>query len=136
MAHKFLFGFVVFVFFFWLLLWLLLLLLLLLLFFPRSMGFISVKGPELLDPYIGESERKVRAVFARARQTPGGCVVFLDEIDALAPRRGGGGGYGGRPSPSGGAQDRVVSQLMTELDRCRDAGGVFVMGATNRLGAV
>ena len=75
---------------------------------PAGMNFLSVKGPELLDMYIGESERKVREVFARARQARP-CVLFFDELDSLAPRRGAGG-------DSAGVMDRVVSQLLAEMD--------------------
>ena len=69
-------------------------------------NFISVKGPELLNMYIGESERNVRQVFERARAAKP-CVLFFDEIDSLAPAR-------GKGSDSGGVMDRVVSQLLTE----------------------
>ena len=85
-------------------------------------NFISVKGPQLLSMWIGESERGVREVFRKARQaTP--CIIFFDEIDALAPRRGSG----------GEVTDRVVAQLLTELDGIEDLKGVVVLGATNRL---
>ena len=68
----------------------------------------SVKGPELINMYIGESERNVREVFERARRARP-CVVFFDELDALAPPR-------GRDGDSAGVMDRVVSQLLAELD--------------------
>jgi len=74
-------------------------------------NFISIKGPELLDKYVGESERAVRQVFARA-QASAPCVVFFDELDALCPRRGGG-SSGGSES---GVSERVVNQLLTEMD--------------------
>lgn len=88
--------------------------------------FLAVKGPELINMYIGESERNVREVFARARAARP-CIVFFDELDALAPARGGGG-------DSGGVMDRVVSQLLAEVDGLAGEGGddVFVIGATNR----
>ena len=88
--------------------------------------FLAVKGPELINMYIGESERNVREVFARARAARP-CIVFFDELDALAPARGSGG-------DSGGVMDRVVSQLLAEVDGLSGAGGedVFVIGATNR----
>lgn len=97
-----------------------------------GMNFMSVKGPELLDQYIGESEAKVRRVFERARAGRP-TVVFFDELDALAPRR-------GNQGDSGGVMDRIVSQLLAELDSMSSGGGeggsesgeVFVMGATNR----
>jgi len=89
--------------------------------------FLSVKGPELLDMYIGESERKVREVFERARGAAP-CVVFFDELDSLAPARGAGG-------DSAGVMDRVVAQLLAEMDGALAMGGaegIFVVGATNR----
>lgn len=69
---------------------------------------MSVKGPELLNMYIGESEKQVRDVFKRARASKP-CVIFFDEIDALAPSRGAG-------NDSGGVMSRVVSQFLAELD--------------------
>mmetsp|Transcript_21831 Transcript_21831/g.32522 ORF Transcript_21831/g.32522 Transcript_21831/m.32522 type:complete len:906 (-) Transcript_21831:163-2880(-) len=89
-----------------------------------SLNFISVKGPELLNMYIGESEKNVRDVFERARNAKP-CVLFFDEMDSVAPKRGQG-------SDSGGVMDRVVSQLLTELDGMGDSTDVFVIGATNR----
>ncbi len=89
-----------------------------------NLNFISVKGPELLSKYIGESEQGVRELFARARHAAP-CIVFLDEIDALAPKR----GLDGR-SP---VTDRVVSQLLTELDGVEALKDVWVIAATNRL---
>ena len=86
-------------------------------------NFISVKGPQLLSMWIGESERGVREVFRKARQARP-CIIFFDEIDALAPRRGGG---------SSEVTDRVVAQLLTELDGIEDLKGVVVLGATNRI---
>merc|ERR1712048_1010233 len=84
--------------------------------------FLSVKGPELLSMYIGESEKNVRSLFEKARELQP-CVVFFDELDSLAPAR-------GRGSDSGGVMDRVVSQLVTELDSV--PATVFLVGATNR----
>ncbi|XP_069577737.1 peroxisomal ATPase PEX6 isoform X1 [Brachyistius frenatus] len=91
-----------------------------------SMTFLSVKGPELINMYVGQSEENIRAVFCRARSAAP-CVVFFDELDSLAPSRGGSG-------DSGGVMDRVVSQLLAELDalHCSTSAGVFVIGATNR----
>ncbi|KAM3960465.1 peroxisomal biogenesis factor 6 [Aphomia sociella] len=95
-----------------------------------NVSFLSVKGPELLNMYIGQSEENVRKVFESARASSP-CIVFLDELDALAPRRGAAG-------DSGGASDRVVSQLLAEIDGVsseEDADSssfVFIMGATNR----
>ena len=88
-------------------------------------SFISVKGPELLNKYVGESERAVRQVFERARISPP-CVVFFDEMDALCPRRDGSSG-------SSGATERVVNQMLTEMDGAGESNrGVIVIGATNR----
>jgi ribosome biogenesis ATPase len=91
-----------------------------------SANFISVKGPELLDKYVGESERAVRQVFQRARSSAP-CVIFFDELDALAPRRGGQGSSGG-----GNVSERVVNQLLTEMDGLDVRRDVFVVAATNR----
>ncbi len=88
-----------------------------------GLNFISIKGPELLSKYVGESERGVRDLFARARQVAP-CIVFLDEVDALAPRRGG--------DTDSGVTDRVVSQLLTELDGVETLKDVWVIAATNR----
>jgi transitional endoplasmic reticulum ATPase len=85
-------------------------------------NFLAVDGPELMDRYVGESERAVREMFERARRTAPS-VVFLDELDALAPAR--------RETDTGAAE-RVVSQLLTELDGVSDRGEVVVLAATNR----
>ncbi|KAI1173167.1 putative AAA family ATPase/60S ribosome export protein Rix7 [Nemania sp. FL0916] len=85
-------------------------------------NFISVKGPELLNKYVGESERSVRQVFSRARASAP-CIVFFDELDALVPQR----NSGGTDSST-----RVVNQLLTELDGMNNRTGVYVIGATNR----
>ncbi|CAM9892333.1 unnamed protein product, partial [Laminaria digitata] len=87
-------------------------------------NFISVKGPELLDKYVGESEKSVRQVFQRARASSP-CIIFFDELDALCPRRGGGG-------EGGGVSERVVNQLLTEMDGLEARRNVFVVAATNR----
>ncbi|XP_035985494.1 peroxisome assembly factor 2 isoform X3 [Fundulus heteroclitus] len=89
-----------------------------------SMTFLSVKGPELINMYVGQSEENIREVFHRARSAAP-CVVFFDELDSLAPNR-------GRSGDSGGVMDRVVSQLLAELDSLQSSAGVFVIGATNR----
>ncbi|ROT39719.1 peroxisomal biogenesis factor 6 [Sodiomyces alkalinus F11] len=93
-----------------------------------SLNFFSVKGPELLNMYIGESEANVRRVFQKARDARP-CVVFFDELDSVAPKR-------GNQGDSGGVMDRIVSQLLAELDGMSGGsegeGGVFVIGATNR----
>lgn len=92
-----------------------------------SVNFLSVKGPELINMYVGESERLVREVFEKAhRARP--CVIFFDELDSLAPAR-------GRGSDSGGVMDRVVSQLLAEIDSAQGGSGtddIFIIGATNR----
>uniref|UniRef100_A0A669DR36 Peroxisomal ATPase PEX6 n=1 Tax=Oreochromis niloticus TaxID=8128 RepID=A0A669DR36_ORENI len=89
-----------------------------------SMTFLSVKGPELINMYVGQSEENIREVFRRAHSAAP-CVIFFDELDSLAPSR-------GRSGDSGGVMDRVVSQLLAELDALHSSGGVFVIGATNR----
>mmetsp|Transcript_30424 Transcript_30424/g.51868 ORF Transcript_30424/g.51868 Transcript_30424/m.51868 type:complete len:1068 (-) Transcript_30424:96-3299(-) len=89
-------------------------------------NFISVKGPELLDKYVGESERSVRVVFERARSSSP-CIIFFDELDSLCPKRGSDGGSGG-----GGVSERVVNQLLTEMDGLDSRRSVFVIAATNR----
>jgi hypothetical protein len=91
-----------------------------------GINFISVKGPELLNMYVGESERAVRACFQRARNSAP-CVIFFDELDSLCPRRSSGGG-----DRDGGSSSRVVNQLLTEMDGVEMRGGVFLMAATNR----
>ncbi|GAB0087720.1 peroxisome assembly factor 2 [Sergentomyia squamirostris] len=91
-----------------------------------NLNFLAVQGPELLNMYVGQSEQNVREVFTRARASAP-CVVFLDELDSLAPNRGVAG-------DSGGVMDRVVSQLLAEMD---GMGGdqkkqIFILAATNR----
>jgi transitional endoplasmic reticulum ATPase len=85
-------------------------------------NFISVKGPELLSKWVGESERGVRETFQRAKQVAP-CVLFLDEMDALAPQRG---------HAFDTVSDRIIGQLLTELDGIEGRRGVIVVGATNR----
>lgn len=87
-------------------------------------NFIAVNGPELLSKWVGASEQAVRELFAKARQAAP-CVVFVDEIDTLAPAR-------GRFQNDSGVSDRVVGQLLTELDGLQDAPNVLLIGATNR----
>lgn len=89
-----------------------------------GLNFLSVKGPELLNMYVGQSEENVRQVFRRA-QAASPCVIFFDELDSLAPNR-------GRSGDSGGVMDRIVSALLAELDYVAGASDVFVLGATNR----
>ncbi|XP_053568572.1 nuclear valosin-containing protein-like isoform X2 [Bombina bombina] len=87
-----------------------------------GLNFISVKGPELLNMYVGESERAVRQVFQRASNSSP-CVIFFDELDALCPRRSG---------HESGASVRVVNQLLTEMDGLETRRNVYIMAATNR----
>merc|ERR1719235_2823981 len=88
-------------------------------------NFISVKGPELLTMWFGESEANVRDLFDKARQASP-CVIFFDEMDSIAKQRGGGGGGASE------AGDRVINQILTEIDGVGDRKSVFVIGATNR----
>lgn len=88
-------------------------------------NFISIKGPELLTMWFGESEANVRDVFDKARAAAP-CVMFFDELDSIAKARGGGGG------DAGGAGDRVLNQILTEMDGMNAKKNVFVIGATNR----
>jgi len=87
-------------------------------------NFISVKGPQLLSMWVGESERGVREVFHKARQAAP-CIIFFDEIDAIAPKR----GYGSDTEVT----ERILSQLLTEMDGIEELKGVVVLAATNRL---
>ncbi len=86
-------------------------------------NFVSVRGPELLSKWVGESERGIREIFRRARQASP-CIIFFDEIDSIAPIRGAG--------SETAVTERVVSQLLTELDGMENLRGVIVLGATNR----
>lgn len=88
-------------------------------------NFISIKGPELLTMWFGESEANVREVFEKARAAAP-CVLFFDELDSIAKSRGGSGGDGG------GASDRVINQVLTEMDGMGAKKNVFIIGATNR----
>jgi transitional endoplasmic reticulum ATPase len=88
-------------------------------------NFISIKGPELLSKWVGESEKGIREVFRKARQAAP-CVIFFDEIDAIAPRRSGTNGGDSHVT------ERLVSQMLTELDGLEDLKGVVIIGATNR----
>ncbi|XP_072162485.1 peroxisomal ATPase PEX6 isoform X1 [Bemisia tabaci] len=87
-------------------------------------NFLSVKGPELLNMYVGQSEQNVREIFSKARSASP-CVVFFDELDSLAPNR-------GKNGDSGGVVDRVVSQFLAEMDEVQKSDGIFVLAATNR----
>eukprot|EP00924_Labyrinthula_sp_SR-Ha-C_P006226 maker-scaffold_31-snap-gene-0.47-mRNA-1 protein AED:0.22 eAED:0.22 QI:134/1/1/1/0.5/0.33/3/132/802 len=88
-------------------------------------NFVSIKGPELLTMWFGESEANVREAFEKARNAAP-CVLFFDELDSIAKMRGGSGG------DAGGAGDRVMNQLLTEMDGMGAKKSVFVIGATNR----
>ena len=88
-----------------------------------GLNFLSVKGPELLSMYVGESERAIRDLFAKAR-TAAPAIIFFDEIDALATHRG--------ADRGSGVHDRVLAQLLTELDGVEGLTGVIVIAATNR----
>jgi len=92
-----------------------------------GVNFIAVKGPQLLTMWVGESERAVREVFKKAKQTSP-CIVFFDELDALTPRRGAG--------ADSHVTERVVSQFLAEMDGIEELKGVVVLGATNRLDIV
>lgn len=87
-----------------------------------KMNFLSVKGPELLNKYIGASEQAVRDIFEKASaQTP--CIIFFDEFDSIVPRRNSG---------STGVTDRVVNQFLTYLDGVTEVKDVFILAATSR----
>jgi len=92
-----------------------------------GVNFISIKGPELLSKYIGESEKGIREVFKKAKMASP-CIVFFDEIDSLTPKRGAG--------ADSHVTERVVSQFLVELDGIEELKGVVVLGATNRLDMV
>ena len=86
-------------------------------------NFISIKGPEFLSKWVGESEKAVRETFRKARQAAP-CVIFFDEIESIVPIR-------GNPNSSVGTE-RIVSQLLTEIDGLEELTGVLVIAATNR----
>ncbi|ESO01696.1 hypothetical protein HELRODRAFT_157213 [Helobdella robusta] len=91
-----------------------------------SINFLSVKGPELIDKFVGESERNIRSLFQRAKECSP-CLIFFDEIDSISERR---------SFHAHGGGTKVVQQLLTVLDGVENRDGVFVMGATNRLDCV
>ncbi len=93
-----------------------------------GINFIAIKGPQLLSKYVGESERGIRDIFKKAKQASP-CIVFLDEIDAIVPVRGSGGA-------DSHVAERVVSQILTEIDGIEELKGVWVLGTTNRLDMV
>ncbi len=88
-----------------------------------SANFISVKGPEVLSKWVGESEKAVREIFKKARQTAP-CIIFFDEIDSIAPQRGN--------SSDSGVTERMVNQLLSEMDGMVSLKNVVVIAATNR----
>lgn len=90
-----------------------------------SANFISIKGPELLTMYFGESEANVREVFDKARSSAP-CVLFFDELDSIGTAR------GSSMGDAGGAGDRVINQLLTEIDGVGPKKNLFFIGATNR----
>jgi transitional endoplasmic reticulum ATPase len=87
-------------------------------------NFISVKGPELLNKFVGESEKAVREVFRKARQASP-CIIFFDEVDSVAPTRGSSGG-------DSHVTERVISQFLTEMDGLEELRNVIIIAATNR----
>jgi len=91
-------------------------------------NFISIKGPELLSKWVGESEKGVREIFRKARQAAP-CIIFFDEIDALVPKRGSG-------SSDSHVTENIVSQILTEIDGLEELHNVLIIGATNRLDIV
>jgi transitional endoplasmic reticulum ATPase len=93
-----------------------------------GVNFISIKGPELFSKFIGESEKAIRDVFRKARQAAP-CIIFFDEIDGMAANR-------ADESGDSGVAQRVLSQLLSELDGVEELTGVFVLAATNRPDAV
>jgi transitional endoplasmic reticulum ATPase len=92
-----------------------------------GVNFISVKGPALMSRWVGETERAVRDIFHKAKLASP-CIIFLDEIDSIAPRRGGG--------EVTAVTDRAIAQLLTEMDGIEALTGVVVLAATNRLDIV
>ncbi len=89
-----------------------------------GVNFISIKGPELLSRWVGDSEKGIRQIFKKARQASP-CVVFFDEIDSLTPKRGAGG--------SSAVTDRVISQFLSEMDGIEELKGILILAATNRI---
>lgn len=87
-------------------------------------NFISIKGPELLSKWVGESEKGVREIFRKARQAAP-CIIFFDELDSIVPRRG--------SSSDSHVTENVVSQILTEIDGLEELHNVLIIGATNRL---
>jgi transitional endoplasmic reticulum ATPase len=93
-------------------------------------NFISIKGPELMSKWVGESEKGIRDIFRKARQASP-CVIFFDEVDSIAPIRGGGGGIEGLSGLPGA--EKMMSQLLTEMDGIEEIHDIVVIAATNRV---
>ncbi len=91
-----------------------------------EVNFISIKGPALMSKWVGETEKQIREVFRKARQHAP-CIIFFDEVEAIAPRRG---------KDVSGVSDRALSQLLTEIDGMESLGGVVILAATNRVDLV
>jgi transitional endoplasmic reticulum ATPase len=89
-----------------------------------GINFIYVKGPELMSKWVGESEKGIREIFKKARLASP-CIIFFDEIDSIAPKRGSGGA-------DSGVSERVISQLLVEIDGIEKRDGVTILAATNR----
>merc|ERR1711998_303810 len=85
-------------------------------------NLISAKGPELLNKYAGESERSVRLLFSKAKAAPP-CIIFFDEVDSITPKRAGGDNQ---------ASERLVAQMLAEMDGIDSRNGVYILAATNR----
>jgi len=92
-----------------------------------GVNFISIKGPQLVSKYVGESEKGIREIFRKAKQASP-CILFFDEMDAIVPLRSGG--------DSSHVSERVISQFLTEMDGIEELKGVLILGATNRLDLV
>ena len=93
-----------------------------------EVNFISIKGPELISKWVGESEKGIREIFKKAKSASP-CILFFDEIDSIAPRRGAGVG-------DSGVMSRTISQFLTELDGLEELRGVVILGSTNRIDLV
>ncbi len=91
-------------------------------------NFISIKGPELLSKWVGESEKGIREIFRKAKQAAP-CIIFLDEIDAIVPKRGNG-------NSGSHVTENVVSQILTEIDGLEELHNVLIIGATNRIAII
>lgn len=96
-----------------------------------NMNFIPIKGPEIFSKYLGETEAKLRRVFAMARQIAP-CVIFFDEMDSIGAKR----GWGGEGGESNGVNERVLSTLLNEMDGVEERTDVFIIGCTNRPAAM